>query len=161
MNWDKHFMDHARGAATWSTDRSTKVGCAIVGPGNVLLVSDCNSFPEGVRDVEVRHQRPAKYKWTEHAERNAIYRAARRGISTEGCHMYLPWFPCMDCARAIVQAGITELVCHSPNLDDPTWGADFRDALVLFAETGTAVRFVCPKQECEQRSGLCEDCPER
>jgi dCMP deaminase len=145
MNWDAYFMGFARHAATRSKDRSTKVGCVIVGPDNEVRSTGYNSFPRGINDTaEERHQRPAKYKWTEHAERNAIYSAARVGVPLDKCRMFLPWFPCMDCARAIVQAGISELVCHVPNLDDPTWGADFRDALVLFDEAGVAVRKVEP-----------------
>lgn len=142
---DSHWMNAARRfAANNSTDRSTKVGCVIVTPGNVSAAYGANTFPFGVQGVEARHQRPAKYKWTEHAERNAIYCAARRGYPTSGCRMFLPWFPCMDCARAIVQADIVELVCHAPDLSDPTWGADFRDAQVLFAEAGVVVRHVEP-----------------
>lgn len=143
MNWDDYFMDMARHVSQRSKDRSTKVGCVVVGPDNEIRSTGYNSFPRGIDDGrEERHQRPAKYKWTEHAERNAIYNAARVGTPVKDCRMFLPWFPCMDCARAIVQSGIVELVCHAPNLDDPTWGADFRDALQLFDEAGVAVRTV-------------------
>jgi len=58
--------------------------------------------------------RPAKYRWTEHAERNAIFSAARMGVSIVGATMYLPWFPCAECARAIVQSGIGALVAYQP-----------------------------------------------
>ena len=56
--------------------------------------------------------------------------------------MYLPWFPCMDCARAIVQAGIVELIAIEPDLTDSQWGGDFQSATELLAEAGVAVRFV-------------------
>ena len=101
-HWDERFMEMARTIAGWSKDRSRKVGCVIVGPGKEIRASGYNGFPRDVNDdVEARHQRPAKYRWTEHAERNAIYNAARSGVSTMGCVIYLPWFPCMDCSRAI------------------------------------------------------------
>src|SRR5260370_34651295 len=104
-------MDLAREIARWSKDRSGGVGCVIVGPDNEVRSTGFNGFPRGVNDeVESRHERPAKYKWTEHAERNAIYNAARVGIPIEGCRIYLPWFPCMECARAIIQTGIVELI---------------------------------------------------
>src|SRR5690242_7044614 len=115
--WDQRFMELAKLIATWSKDRSTKVGCVVVGTDNEVRSIGFNGFPRGVDDdVEERHERPAKYAWTEHAERNAIYSAVRVGISLKGCTMYLPWFPCMDCARALIQSGIAELVAFEPNL---------------------------------------------
>jgi dCMP deaminase len=57
--------------------------------------------------------------------------------------MVLPWFPCMPCARAIIQAGIVELVATKPNFADPKWGEDFIGATEMFAETGVAVRYYC------------------
>ena len=89
-----------------------------------------------------RHERPAKYFWTEHAERNAIYTAARNGIPLAGCRMYLPWFPCVDCARAIVQAGVAELVSLAPDFSDPQWGEGFRVSVDLLEEAGVEVRFI-------------------
>lgn len=133
-NWDEYFMSIARAVATRSKDRSTKVGCVIVGPDNEIRSTGYNSFPRGINDdVEERHQRPEKYVWTEHAERNAIYAAARTGTPTDGCRAFLPWFPCMDCARAIVQAGIKEVVGVRPDTSDAKWGADFVRAETLFA----------------------------
>jgi dCMP deaminase len=142
--WDHRFMELARVISTWSKDRSTKVGCVIVGVDRELRSSGFNGFPRRVDDeIDERHQRPAKYAWTEHAERNAIYNAARLGVSLQGCTMYLPWFPCMDCARAIVQCGIAELVAIEPNVEDPRWGSDFRSALLLFHEAGVHLRWYC------------------
>lgn len=147
MNWDRYFMEMARLAATRSKDRSTKVGCVLVGPDNEVVSTGYNSFPRGINDdVPERHERPEKYKWTEHAERNAIYNAARVGTPTKGTRAYLPWFPCMDCARAMVQAGVVEVVGIKPDLTDPRWGEDFARAETLFAEAGVAVRFV--EEEC-------------
>jgi dCMP deaminase len=141
-DWDERFMQLAWHVASWSKDRSTKVGAVIVGPDNVVRAIGYNGFPRGVNDdAEDRHERPLKYRWTEHAERNAIYNAARIGVSLADCTMYLPWFPCMDCARAIVQAGIAELVAIKPDTDHATWGEDFRLALQLFEEAMIRVRW--------------------
>lgn len=141
-DWDDRFMQLALHVAGWSKDRSTKVGAIIVGPDNLLRSIGYNGFPRGVDDdVEGRHNRPLKYRWTEHAERNAIFNAARTGTALAGCRMYLPWFPCMDCARAIVQAGIVELIAIQPDLGHPTWGEDFRYAIELFKEAGLAVKW--------------------
>lgn len=141
-NWDSYFIELAKHAATRSKDRSTKVGCVIVGPDNEIRSTGYNGFPRGINDeAPERHERPAKYLWTEHAERNAIYNAARCGVSLKGCRAYLPWFPCMDCARAIVQSGIVELIAQQPDLDDAKWGKEFAAALQMFSEAGVAVRY--------------------
>jgi len=141
-DWDARFMQIAREIAGWSKDRSRKVGCVIAGPRNEIRSMGYNGFPRGVNDNEAyRHERPMKYKWTEHAERNAIYNAARVGIPLEGCRMYLPWYPCMDCARAIAQTGISELICVEPDLTDPQWGEDFAEVPLVLQESGVAVRF--------------------
>lgn len=97
--------------STKSKDKSTKVGAVIVGPNNEVLSVGWNGFPRGVNDdVEERHERPAKYEWTEHGERNAIYNAARHGIRLDGTTLYTTHDPCADCARAIVQSGIRHVV---------------------------------------------------
>ena len=141
--WDIRFMDLAKHIGKWSKDRSTKVGCVIVGPHDEIRSTGYNGFPRNANDqVEHRHQRPVKYKWTEHAERNAIYNASRVGVSLVGCRMYLPWFPCMECARAIVQVGIEELICLEPDLSNPTWGEDFKNVLELFSEADVSWRYI-------------------
>lgn len=142
MSWDQRHMNLARHVATWSKDRSTKVGCVIVGPRQDVRATGFNGFPRGVDDnIEARHERPAKYKWTEHAERNAIYQAASRGTSLEGCTIYLPWFPCMDCGRAIVQSGIACIVAVEPDWQDKRWGDDFLLVADLFEEVDLEIRW--------------------
>lgn len=142
-HWDERFMDLARFVAEWSKDRSRKVGCVVVGPGREVRSLGYNGFPRNVNDdVEERHQRPAKYRWTEHAERNALFNAGRTGTSLLGCTMYVPWFPCMDCARAIVQCGITQLVAIEPDWDDSKFGTEFKEVPVLLRETGVLLRFI-------------------
>ena len=143
MGWDSRWMDVARLVATWSKDRSRKCGAVIVDSRNVLVSIGWNGFPRGISDdVSARHERPAKYQWTEHAERNAIYNAAANGHHTKGCIIYLPWYPCADCARAIVQSGITQVVCIEPNWGDAVWAADFAVTREMFLECGVAQRFV-------------------
>jgi dCMP deaminase len=141
-DWEARFMELARHVATWSKDRSRQVGCVVVGSDHFVRALGFNGFPRGLDDNnEPRHQRPAKYLWTEHAERNAIYAAARNGISLAGTRMYLSWFPCVDCARAIVQAGIIELVALRPDLTDPQWGEGFAVSLELLREAHVSVRY--------------------
>jgi dCMP deaminase len=140
--WDARFMTMAREIGSWSKDRSRQIGCVIVGPSNEIRSTGFNGFPRGADDrSDYRHERPMKYKWTEHAERNAIYNAARVGIPLEGCRMYIPWFPCMDCARAIVQSGIRELVCIEPDYADSRWAVDFEEVPKLLLEAQVSVRW--------------------
>jgi dCMP deaminase len=141
--WDRRWMELARHVAEWSKDRSRKVGAVIVDGRNVAASLGWNGFPRGVDDnVDARHARPAKYLWTEHAERNAIYNAAAAGHPTLGCSMFLPWYPCADCARAIIQAGISTVVAVEPDWQDPTYAADFAVVREMFAEAGLRVRFL-------------------
>jgi dCMP deaminase len=144
-------MGAAEYAATKSKDRSTKVGAVIVGPDNETLVTGFNGMPRGVNDdVEERHQRPEKYAWTEHAERNALYTAAKRGISVNGCRIFVPLFPCVDCARGIIQSGIVEVVCVTPKDDSDVnarWAEDHKRSIVLFREAGVGVRFIQRRED--------------
>jgi len=140
-NWHKRFMDLTEHIAQWSKDRSTKLGCVIVGPDNEIRSTGYNGFPRGIDDtLDARHERPEKYLWSEHAERNAIYNCARMGVSTKGCRIYVPWFPCMDCARAIVQSGISQVIYKKPDLEEPRWArwaVSFRASKELFLESNT------------------------
>ena len=99
--------------AHWSKESGRRVGAVIVGPDKEIRSTGFNGFPRGVRDdIPERHSREtgAKYLWSSHAERNAIYNAARIGVSVKGCVMYVPWYPCVECAKAIIQSGICEVV---------------------------------------------------
>jgi dCMP deaminase len=141
--WDQRYIQLARYIGSWSKDRSTKVGCVIVGSLNEIRAIGYNGFVRGADDDDdEKHRRPNKYVWTEHAERNAIYHAALVGISLKGCRMYLPWFPCVDCARAIVQCGIAELIAIEPDVNHERWGADFSNSIELLKEAGITVRYL-------------------
>lgn len=143
MSWKTRWMDLTIFISQWSKDRSRKCGAIIVDDRNVLISIGWNGFPRGINDnIDARHARPAKYQWTEHAERNAIYNAAAAGHPTNNCTMFLSWFPCADCARAIIQSGIKNLVCIEPNWEDPVWAKDFIMVREMLAETSVVVEFV-------------------
>lgn len=101
-----------------STDRSTQIGAIVLVPEGAAVAWGTNTFPEGWIPTEADYERPRKYLVTEHAERNAIYMAAKVGVETEGCTLVSTWAACADCARAIVQAGFKTLVRHVPPSDD-------------------------------------------
>ena len=141
--WDEKFIKLCNLIASWSKDRSTKVGAVIVNGRNKLVSVGYNGFPIGFDDnVDQRHERPQKYEYTEHAERNAIYSAAELGVSVKGCTMYLCWFPCPDCARAIIQSGISKLVCKSFDVQDPKWGDGFLKSKEMLVECGVELKFI-------------------
>jgi len=110
---DLLWIDLAQRISLESKDRSTKVGCVLVSEDNTVLSTGWNGFPRGVKDdIDDRHDRPAKYEWTEHAERNAVFNAARYGIKIKGATAYLNWepYPCTECMRALAQSGIVRIV---------------------------------------------------
>jgi dCMP deaminase len=147
--WDERFMLLAHQIARWSKEKGRRVGAVIVGPDKEIRSTGFNGLPRGVRDdVEARHCREtgAKYLWSSHAERNAIYNAARIGVSLKGCIMYVPWFPCVECAKAIIQSGISELVAYEPDFSEPKWGVEFQVVQEMFGEADLRVRYI-PKLE--------------
>ena len=137
--WDTYFMRMLPLIASKSKDQSTKVGCIIVGKDNEIRSTGYNSFPRGLIDsVSERQERPEKYFWFEHAERNAIYNAARIGTALENCRLYVMGIPCMDCARAIVQSGIVKVIYdnhpENPFQKNDRWTEQMRRTLKLFDE---------------------------
>ncbi len=109
-------LNHARFIAeTYSRDNSSKIGALILGSSGEPLSWGYNGFPRGVDDDnKERYERPLKYLWTEHAERNAIFNAARSGHKLLGSSIYITGLcPCPDCTRGIIQAGIVEVHLES------------------------------------------------
>jgi len=144
-SWDVRLMLLAHHIAHWSTERGRRVGAVVVGPDHEVRSTGHNGFPRGVNDeIEHRHNRESgeKYFWSSHAERNAIYNAARVGIPLKGCTIYVPWFPCGECAKAIIQSGIVELVAYQPDFTDAKWGQDFMRVVEMLGEAGVRVRYM-------------------
>lgn len=139
--WDKRFMALADHVAQWSKDTNTKTGAVIVGPENTEISFGYNGFPRGANDdgYPKRYEKPDKYHWTEHAERNAIYKAARNGISLINTKMYCTYFPCADCARGIIQAGIEKLYTNKPDFNHHKWGESWVEAIIMLKECGVEV----------------------
>lgn len=138
--WDERFIALARHVAGWSKDRSQGIGAVIVGKNREVRSMGYNGFPRGVNDsVDERHERPEKYFWTEHAERNAIYNAARVGTPLDGCTIYCSWFPCIDCARAIIQSGIKAAVVRAVDMNHPKYGEEFDRAVKMLVEGGVTL----------------------
>ena len=136
-SWDARYSELAAFVANWGEDADRKVGCVIAGADNTLIAIGFNGLPRSVvSSVPSRFLREGgeKYKWIEHAERNAIFAASRNGISLVGTTMFLTWFPCEGCARAIIQVGISRLVAYAPDENDPVWGDRFRVSKTMLTE---------------------------
>lgn len=108
VSWDEYYMNFARLAATKSKD-TTKVGAVLVGPDGEIRLTAYNGPPRGVQDKPERFDRPAKYLYASHAEANLIAFAAREGIRTASCTVYVTHMPCSACARAIIQSGVQQI----------------------------------------------------
>ena len=111
-DWNEWFLQGVYWVASKSKDPKTKIGALIVKDKRIISTG-FNGIPIGVADKnEIRNERPEKYKWYEHGERNAIYAAARYGINTDGAILYTNALPCADCARGIIQSGIKDVYIH-------------------------------------------------
>lgn len=136
--WDLRFLELAKLVSAWSKDQSSKMGACIVGQRHEILSVGYNGMCRGINDdVPERNQRPLKYKWFEHAERNAIFNAAANGVRLAGSTIYAVCAPCCDCARSIIQSGIARCVCYEPSDDIKSrWGEDFVIIESMFKEAG-------------------------
>ena len=99
-------------------------------------------MPRKIDEKIDRWQRPLKYKYVEHAERNAVYNAVRHGTPLEGSIAVVTMFPCCDCARALIQVGVSNIVTTTPNLEHPRWGDDFKISMEMFQEANVDVTYV-------------------
>ena len=117
ISWDEYFMGVAILSGMRSKDPSTQVGCCIVSQDNKILSMGYNGLPIGCSDDEFPWERDGenpletKYVYVAHSELNAILNY--RGGSLEGAKLYVCLFPCNECAKAIIQSGIKEVIYDS------------------------------------------------
>ena len=122
ISWDEYFMGVAILSAARSKDPNTQVGCCIVSQDHKILSMGYNGFPIGCSDDlfpwlrEGEDDLETKYFYTVHSELNAILNY--RGGSLEGAKLYVSLFPCNECAKAIIQSGIKEVIYDSNKYGD-------------------------------------------
>lgn len=131
-------MEDAKEVAKLSPNKGRKTSVVFV-RNEDLIASACNDFPSGVLSLDERFERPACYLYIEHAERVAIAKAARYGIRLQACTAYLPWFPCVECARMLVEVGTIRMVCVEPDWNDAHY--HFKDSLQILIEGGVHVEY--------------------
>jgi dCMP deaminase len=115
ISWETYFMGIAHLSALRSKDPNTQVGAVIVDPEHKVVSIGYNGFPKGCSDDEYPWENEGssletKYVYVVHAELNAILNSPR---SVKGCSIYVSLFPCHECAKAIIQSGIQEIVYES------------------------------------------------
>ena len=121
ISWDQYFMGIALMSAHRSKDPNTQVGACIVDQNNKILSIGYNGMPRGCNDDEMPWEREGevldtKYAYVCHAELNAILNYS--GGSLEGAKVYVTLFPCNECAKAIIQCGIKEIIYKSDKYMD-------------------------------------------
>lgn len=121
ISWDEYFMGISILASKRSKDPSTQVGACIVDSHNIILSTGYNGFPIGCSDDEFPWSRTGedtKYPYVVHAELNAILNSG--GKDLRGAKIYVSLFPCNECAKAIIQSGIREIIYISDkHSEDP------------------------------------------
>ena len=133
--WEERFMSLAAFVATWSKDPDHQVGAVITTKDNRVLSLGYNGPPRGTNDSELTNS--AKVFRTLHAELNAILNARH---DLEGSTIYVyPFNPCAQCAAAIIQKGITKVVCRENSRMLTTWESSQNEAASMFEEAGVKV----------------------
>ena len=140
ITWDEHFMGVAVLSARRSKDPSTQVGACIVNPGNKIVGVGYNGFPIGCSDDKLPWNRKGsfietKYPYICHAELNAILNSNTQSL--KNCTIYVALFPCNECAKAIIQSGIREVVYLS---DKYAHTEIVRASKIMFEQSGVKMR---------------------
>lgn len=111
VDWDRRFLRLCTHIAEWSKDPYHQYGAVIVGDRKRIVSIGYNGFPRGLDDTILsRYEKPESHLYLEHAERNAIYNSIEPLVN---CKIYVNGPPCADCARAIIQSGITRVIISS------------------------------------------------
>ena len=140
LTWDEYFMGMAKLSALRSKDPNTKVGACIVDPDHKVVSNGYNGMPRGIDETKVSWNKgeglDSKYLYVCHTEFNAILNT-RNGSALKGCTLYVTLFPCNECAKAIIQTGIKEVVYECDKYHDVT---EFKASRLLLELAGVKVR---------------------
>ena len=147
LKWDDYFMSVALLSGMRSKDPSTQVGACIVNSSNIIESIGYNGLPKGCSDDEFPWEREGetldtKHLYVVHAELNAILNAKGKDLS--GCTIYVALFPCNECAKAIIQSGIKEVVYLSNKYADTD---SVKASKKMFSATGVKLRQLIPKEK--------------
>lgn len=144
ITWDEYFMGIAKLSSLRSKDPNTQVGCCIVSSDNRILSVGYNGAPNGFDDNQFPWGRDGKrletkYMYVCHSELNAILNYRGNTMDMHGAKIYVRYFPCNECAKAIIQAGIKEVIySHSYDYDDHT--DEMEASIRMFDKCGVSYR---------------------
>ena len=144
LGWDDYFMSVALLSGKRSKDPNTQVGACIVNKNNVIESIGYNGLPKGCSDDEFPWEKEGemlntKYPFVVHAELNAILNAKGKDLS--GCKIYVALFPCNECAKAIIQSGISEVVYLSDKYSNTD---SVKASKMMFKCAGVELRQLVP-----------------
>lgn len=144
MKWHHRFLKMAALVSSWSKHPDFQVGAVAVGDFGQVLSTGYNGWPRGVCNEEFLREQPPKNmpSLTIHAETNLIYNASLSGLSLCGSTVYVyPMFPCVDCAKALIQVGVSQIYYQSVTNDesDKKWKQSWEWAERLFKESGITI----------------------
>ncbi len=142
--WDDYFMSVALLSGKRSKDPNTQVGACILNKNNVIESIGYNGLPKGCSDDEFPWEKEGemlntKYPFVVHAELNAILNAKGKDLS--GCKIYVALFPCNECAKAIIQSGISEVVYLSDKYSNTD---SVKASKMMFKCAGVELRQLVP-----------------
>lgn len=114
---------------------------AILIKDDKIILRGVNNLPTGVLEKAERFQSPNKHLYLNHAERDLVFLAAKKGISMDGLSMVMPWLPCVDCANAIISSGIKTLIVHRQMISrtKESWVGTLSDAIVILREANVSI----------------------
>lgn len=141
----KKYLELARyNAELFSKDPNTKVGAIILTPDfSRVLSTGINGFPRKFNDEPgKRWERPMKYNYVSHAECNSVCNAARSGTSIDGSVIVVTMFPCMNCTKLLIQAGITKVYSPKPDMNNERWASEFKVSLEMLEEVGVDIIYL-------------------
>lgn len=143
-------MKLAKEISTWSKDPSSQIGSIIADHDRRILATGYNGFPRGIADTNERLQnREQKYPLTVHAELNCLLNALYSGVSVRYGTLYVYGLPiCSDCAKSVIQAGITRVVIGDPSYYSKIkWFHSWMDtSKLMFEEANVEITILSPEE---------------
>ena len=144
LSWEQYFMGIARLSAMRSKDPNTQVGCCIVSSENRILSVGYNGAPNGFNDEEfpwgrVGERLDTKYMYVCHSELNAILNYRGNMEDFKNARIYVYYFPCNECAKAIIQSGIKEVIYAIP-YDHDNHSDEMEASIRMFNKCGVKYR---------------------
>lgn len=139
----KYFQLAKYQAELFSKDPHKKVAAIILAHDTFQILSTgYNGICRGLKETKERWERPTKYRYIIHAEENCVANAARSGVKIENSICVVTMFPCVNCCKTLIQAGIDTIVSEEPDLQNERWGEDFKLSLEMFEEANVKIIYV-------------------